>query len=60
MFQFLDMTTGVNMQFGPLTSLLLGYTTPLGSGSDKLFCGEFRLLFNRRFGPQNRQTRAQL
>jgi hypothetical protein len=58
-FQLLNVTTGVNVQLGPMSSLLMGYTTPLGSGSDKLFAGEFSLLFNRRFGPQNRLTRSQ-
>jgi hypothetical protein len=55
----INVTAGVNIQLGPLSSLLLGYTTPIGSGSDKQFEGEFRLLFNRRFGPQSRLTRAQ-
>jgi hypothetical protein len=58
-FQLLNCTTGVNMQLGPLSSLLMAYTTPLGSGTDKEFSGEFRVLFNRRFGPQNRLTRPQ-
>jgi hypothetical protein len=58
-FQLLNLTTGVNMQLGPLSSLLLGYTTPLGSGSDKQFGSEFRLSFNHRFGRQNRMTRSQ-
>ncbi len=58
-FQLLNCTTGVNVQMGPLSSLLVGYTTPLGGGTDKEFSGEFRVLFNRRFGPQNRLTRPQ-
>jgi hypothetical protein len=58
-FQLLNLTAGMNVQLGPLSSLLLGYTTPLGSGSDKQFGSEFRLSFNRRFGPQNRLTRSQ-
>ena len=58
-FQLLNCTTGVNVQLGPLSSFLMAYTTPLGSGTDKEFAGEFRALFNRRFGPQNRQTRPQ-
>ena len=37
----------------------MAYVVPVGSGSDKQFAGEFRLLFNRRFGPQSRYTRAQ-
>ena len=58
-FQLLNMTTGLNMQLGPLSSILLGYTTPIGCGTDKQFSSEFRFLFNRRFGPQNRLTRSQ-
>jgi hypothetical protein len=58
-FQLLNTTTGFNVQLGPLSSLLVAYTTPIGSGTDKQFAGEFRVLFNRRFGPQNCLSRGQ-
>jgi hypothetical protein len=58
-FQLLNTTVGVNVQFGPRASLLVGYATPIGSGSDQQFNGECRALLNYRFGPQNRFTRAQ-
>jgi hypothetical protein len=50
-FQLLNMTVGANVQIGPATTMLLGYSTPLGGGSDRQFNGEFRLFLNRRFGP---------
>ena len=50
-FQLLNITTGANVQMGRSTSVLLGYSTPLGSGSDQQFNGEFRLLLNHRLGP---------
>jgi hypothetical protein len=58
-FQLLNTTIGANFQLGPMSSLLVGYSTPIGSGLDQQFNGEFRMIFNRRFGPQNRATRAQ-
>jgi hypothetical protein len=58
-FGLLNLTAGANVQLGPLSSLLLAYVVPVGSGSDKQFAGELRVLFNRRFGPQSRYTRSQ-
>jgi hypothetical protein len=58
-FGLLNMTVGGNVQLGPLSSLLMAYVVPVGSGSCKQFDGELRVLFNRRFGPQSRYTRAQ-
>jgi hypothetical protein len=58
-FGLLNMTVGSNFQLGPLSSLLMAYVVPVGSGTSKQFDGEFRLMFNRRFGPQSRYTRAQ-
>lgn len=58
-FQSLNATVGANVQMGPLTSVLLGYSTPIGSGNDQQFHGEFRMFMVRRFGPQSRLTRAQ-
>lgn len=58
-FQLLNATVGANAMLGPMSSLLLGYTTPIGSDGDRQFNGEFRLVFVRRFGPQSRATRVQ-
>ncbi|MDB5387318.1 MAG: hypothetical protein JWM11_2964 [Planctomycetaceae bacterium] len=54
----LNAVVGTTFQFGPSSSLTAAYCTPLGGGSDQQFNGEFRLTFNRRFGPQTIQTRA--
>jgi hypothetical protein len=53
-----NLVAGANLQFGPNTSVTLGYTTPL---SDNVvdFDGELRVLFNHRFGPSTRASRAQ-
>jgi hypothetical protein len=58
-FSLLNATIGANVQMGSLGSLLVGYATPIGGGMDRQYNGEFRLLFNRRFGPTNRRTVAQ-
>ena len=51
---------GLTMLADDNKSLTAAYTVPLGSGADKQFNGEFRLLFNWYFGgPTNRQTRVQ-
>lgn len=54
----LNAVIGTTFQFGPATALTAGYAFPIGSGVDQQFNGEFRLFFNRRFGPQTRQMRA--
>lgn len=50
---------GCNFEWGQRSTLTLAYVTPLGGGVDRFFDGELRALFNWRFGPQNRLTRAQ-
>ncbi len=56
--ELFNLTLGLHVEFYERTSLTLGYTTPLGGGRDQQFDGEFRLLVNRRFGPQSRITRT--
>jgi hypothetical protein len=58
-FGLINLTVGGNVQLGPMSSLLMAYACPVGSGTDKEFAGELRVMFNRRFGPQSRYTRAQ-
>ena len=50
---------GCNFEWGQRSTLTFAYVTPLGGGVDRFFDGELRALFNWRFGPQNRLTRAQ-
>ncbi len=57
-FSVINAVIGTNFQFGPSSALTVGYAVPLGSGNDQQFDGEFRVFFNKRFGPQTRQTRA--
>ena len=49
---------GTTFQFGPSSALTMGYAVPIGSGNDQQFDSEFRVFFNKRFGPQTRQIRA--
>ena len=53
-----NLTLGCFFEFKNNTTVLLGYSTPLGGGNDQQFDGELRLLLNRRFGPTNRITRT--
>lgn len=57
-YSVLNAVVGTTLQFGPQSTMTMGYAFPVGSGVDQQFDGEFRLFFNRRFGPQTRQTRA--
>jgi hypothetical protein len=50
---------GCNFEWGTRSTLTFAYVTPLGGGLDRFFDGEVRALYNLRFGPQNRLTRAQ-
>jgi hypothetical protein len=50
---------GCNFEWGTRSTLTFAYVTPLGGGVDRFFDGEVRALYNWRFGPQNRLTRAQ-
>lgn len=50
---------GCNFEWGQRSTLTFAYGTPLGGGVDRFFDGELRAMFNWRFGPQNRLTRAQ-
>lgn len=54
----LNAVIGTSFQFGSQSALTAGYAFPIGSGVDQQFDGEFRLFYNRRFGPQTRQIRA--
>ena len=57
-FSVVNAVIGTTFQFGPSSALTMGYAVPLGSGNDQQFDGEFRVSFNKRFGPQTRQIRA--
>ncbi len=57
-YSVLNAVIGTTFQFGSQSALTIGYAAPIGSGVDQQFDGEFRMFFNRRFGPQTRQTRA--
>jgi len=50
---------GCNFEWGKRSTLTFAYCTPLSAGLDRYFDGEFRVLYNLRFGRQNRLTRAQ-
>lgn len=54
----LNAVIGTTFQFGAQSALTAAYVTPVGGGADQQFNGEFRLFFNRRFGPQTIQSRA--
>jgi hypothetical protein len=45
----LDLTLGAHMELHRNTTLTVAYCTPLTSGQDRQFDGQFRLLLNRRF-----------
>jgi hypothetical protein len=47
----LNMVLGGVLQLGSQSTLSIGYATPLGGNADREFDGEFRLIFNRYFGP---------
>jgi hypothetical protein len=51
--------TGVNFEWGTRSTLTFAYVSPLGGGTDRWFDGEARVMYNWRFGPQNRLTRVQ-
>ncbi|MDB5339271.1 MAG: hypothetical protein JWN70_4890, partial [Planctomycetaceae bacterium] len=57
-FSVVNAVIGTTFQFGPSSALTMGYAVPLGGGNDQQFDGEFRVFFNKRFGPQTRQIRA--
>jgi hypothetical protein len=54
-----NLVFGATLECGGNTSISTAFVTPVAGGDDKDFDGEFRLILNRRFGPQNRATRAQ-
>jgi hypothetical protein len=54
-----NLVVGAVWECGGNTTLTTAFATPVAGGNDKDFDGELRLIFNRRFGPQNRATRAQ-
>lgn len=47
----LNLTIGSVLEFDYNSSLLLGYSVPVGEGADEPFDGELRVLFTHRFGP---------
>jgi len=51
--------TGVNFEWGTRSTLTFAYVSPIGGGTDRWFDGEARVMYNWRFGPQNRLTRVQ-
>ena len=51
-----NLTVGVHVELFDKTTITAGYTCPLNGGADRDFNGEFRLMLNRRFGPQNRMV----
>ncbi|MCC6126497.1 MAG: hypothetical protein IT426_16175 [Pirellulales bacterium] len=53
-----NLTLGTHLEFFDRTTVTFGYSVPLGGGLDREYDGEFRLMVNRRFGPQNRLTRS--
>jgi hypothetical protein len=54
-----NLVLGTMLEWNQNTTLTLGYATPLTSGWDQEFDGELRVIFNHRFGPQTRASRAQ-
>jgi hypothetical protein len=53
----LNLTAGCYFEIGLDSTFVLGYTAPLGNGSDQQFDGELRAFFTHRFGPNTRATR---
>jgi hypothetical protein len=53
-----NLVVGTMFEWNQNTSLTFGYAVPL-SDDDRQFDGELRVLFNHRFGPQTRASRAQ-
>jgi hypothetical protein len=51
--------TGLNLEWGSRSTLTVAYVSPIGGGADRWFDGEARVMYNWRFGPQNRLTRVQ-
>ena len=57
--EVINVVLGCNFEINQSSMLTLGYSTPLGGGSDRQFDGEFRAFVNYRFGPQSRLTQSQ-
>jgi hypothetical protein len=55
-FDLFNLTVGAHLEMFDKTTVTVGYCCPLGGGQDREFNGEFRLMVNRRFGPQNRMV----
>jgi hypothetical protein len=49
--ELLNLSMGTTFELRNRGYLTAAYVTPLGGGSDQQFDGQFRLLYNRRFGP---------
>jgi hypothetical protein len=54
-----NLVLGTMFEWNQNTTLTVGYATPLTDGFDQEFDGELRVIFNHRFGPQTRASRAQ-
>lgn len=54
-----NLVMGVVVECGGNTTLTTAFATPVAGGADQDFDGELRVIFNRRFGPQSRASRAQ-
>jgi hypothetical protein len=54
-----NLVLGTMFEWSQNTTLTLGFATPLSTGFNQDFDGELRVIFNHRFGPQTRASRAQ-
>lgn len=54
-----NLVAGVTVECTGNTTLTTAFAAPVGGDADRDFDGELRVIFNRRFGPQNRASRAQ-
>jgi hypothetical protein len=54
-----NFVAGVTVECHGNTTLTTAFTSPVSGNTDRDFDGELRVIFNRRFGPQSRASRAQ-
>jgi hypothetical protein len=54
-----NLVAGLVIECGGNTTITAAYTDTVIGDDDRDFDGEFRLIFNHRFGPQSRASRAQ-
>jgi hypothetical protein len=50
----LNLSVGATVEFGSVLALTLGYSAPVGGGSDEQYDGMFRISCNRYFAPPRR------